>query len=130
MSMATTLRSWWTDRKAETEFNHLGSGERAAIARDVRLPEEMLSRIVEHGGTGRLELSQLLSELGMDEGEIAREHPGVMRDLEATCTGCDGRSRCHRNLERSTAAENFETYCPNAVTIEALLVQKAHRAGF
>ena len=95
--------------------------DRAAIARDLGLPDGRLEQIVEHGGPPPVELPRMLEALHLDPAQVARKHGGVMRDLEATCAGCDERAQCHRDLDRGIAAGGYKAYCPNAVTLDALL---------
>jgi hypothetical protein len=125
MGLAGTLRGWWSDRKAVREYGGLDRQDRVALARDTGLPEDTLERSVTNG-TGRpLKLPRLLDALGVNAAEVKREHPGVMRDLEATCSGCCEQSKCRRDLDAGRAAGSYEAYCPNAVTIDALLAEKA-----
>jgi hypothetical protein len=124
MSIAGALRSWWSDRRAENEYHALPDAERSAISRDLRVPEDVLERIVEHGGTP-LELPRMLEALDLDPAAVKRAHPGVMRDLEVTCAGCGEQAHCHRDLDSGTAPDLYDAYCPNAVTIDALLQENA-----
>jgi hypothetical protein len=127
MSIAGALRSWWSDRRAENEYHALPDAERSAIYRDLRVPEDVLDRVVEHGGTP-LELPRMLEALNLDPDAVKRKHSGVMRDLEVTCAGCGEQAHCHRDLDSGAAAEFYDAYCPNAVTMEALLQEKASGA--
>src|SRR4051794_32436860 len=103
MSVADTIRTWWSDLQAEHDFHTLPEAERSAIARDLRLSEDVLERIVDQGGGAPLLLPELLGALHLDRATLTREHPGVMRDLEVTCAGCGDKARCHRDLDRQIA---------------------------
>ena len=125
MSIAGALRSWWADRQAENEYHALRNSERADIARDLRLSESTLGRILEQGASRPLQLPRMLDALHVDLAEVRRGHPGVMRDLEATCAGCSEHAQCGRDLDRHIAAGGYQAYCPNAVTIDALIQEQA-----
>jgi Family of unknown function (DUF6455) len=69
-------------------------------------------------------LKKLLVALGADPKQLASQDPIAMRDLQRLCITCGAKRRCEHELATGTAAKNYERYCPNAYTIDALLNAK------
>jgi tRNA-dihydrouridine synthase A len=55
----------------------------------------------------------------------AREHldaaDGVMRDLQRTCACCNEKGQCERDLLRRPEDALWQSYCPNATTLDAVV---------
>ncbi len=69
-------------------------------------------------------LVKMLTALSVDPETLARSDPATMRDLQRLCTSCDQKGRCAHELAEGTAAEHFQSFCPNAFTLDALLKSK------
>ena len=57
----------------------------------------------------------MLKALGIDEADLARTEPLLLRDMERVCTLCRHKRQCDRELAAGTATEHYEGYCPNAL---------------
>lgn len=66
------------------------------------------------------ELPKLLKVLGVDEADLARTQPLVLRDMERVCALCHHKRQCDRDLAAGTSAEHYKEYCLNAPTIDDL----------
>ena len=117
MDLMTTIRRWRAKRKAGEDLAHFDANELQALARDVGLSPEQLTRFARPGGGE--ELSRLLRFGGLVPERIERTHPDVMRDMCIVCSGCKAVRRCRRDLDRGWAPV-VQRYCPNAETIKAL----------
>jgi hypothetical protein len=62
----------------------------------------------------------LLRALGIDEADLARSQPLVLRDMERVCAMCASKRKCDHDLAAGTSAGHYEEYCLNAPTIESL----------
>ncbi len=69
-------------------------------------------------------LVRMLTALSVDPEALAKSDPATMRDLQRLCMSCGQKGRCAHELAGGTAAEHFQSFCPNAFTIDALLKSK------
>lgn len=69
-------------------------------------------------------LKEMLPALGFDPKTLAETDPLVMRDLQRLCVRCRNKSECRHALDDLTASERYHEFCPNAVTLEALLKER------
>ena len=90
------------------------------IASDLRVSPGELDTLVQRGPHAADELPKLLKVLGIDEADLARTEPLVLRDMERVCAMCASKRQCDRDLAAGTSAEHYEGYCLNAPTIDSL----------
>jgi hypothetical protein len=90
------------------------------IASDLRISPGELDALVDQGPHAADELPKLLKALGIDEADLARTEPMVLRDMERVCALCHHKRQCDRELAAGTSAEHYQGYCPNAPTIHDL----------
>ena len=90
------------------------------IAGDLRVSPGVLDTLVRQGPHAADELPKMLKVLGIDEADLARTQPLVLRDMERVCALCANKRECDRDLAAGTAAEHYEGYCLNAPTIDSL----------
>jgi hypothetical protein len=112
--------NWLEHRREVHEMRELEPSEFTAIARELSITPEDLDTFVHNGPQAVDELPKLLKVLGIDETALARNRPPVLREMERVCAACQQKHRCSRDLRDGTIAENFERYCLNASTIDAL----------
>jgi len=62
----------------------------------------------------------MLRALGIDQADLARTEPLVLRDMERVCSLCNQKRQCGHELSAGTAAAHYEEYCANAHTIDGL----------
>lgn len=65
-------------------------------------------------------LSRLMRSLRLDPDSIAQANPNTMRDLQMACASCSERSRCEREHELGQAHARYQSFCPNAPTLDRL----------
>jgi hypothetical protein len=66
-----------------------------------------------------------MEHLKLDTADIARVEPPVIRDLQRVCTLCESKRRCMRDLAKRPSDPVWQDYCPNAMTLRALLAERA-----
>jgi uncharacterized protein YjiS (DUF1127 family) len=123
MGLMTTITHWRSGRKAGRELTSLDTDELGALARDVGLSPDQLTRLTARGS--REELSRLLDAVGLAAERIGRTHPDVMRDMSIVCSDCVSARRCRRDLDRGWAPV-VQRYCPNTETIKVLQAERCH----
>jgi hypothetical protein len=117
------LVQWWRNlRAARAGIDELASCGREAgnIARDVGLSTAELYTIAAKRPDAADQLKLRLEALHLDRGALQRSEPVVVRDLERTCTLCGEKRRCERDLARTPDDPVWQSYCPNAHTLQAL----------
>ena len=97
-----------------------GPDEVAQIARDLGVPADQMHELARKGPHTADLLGKMLVALHVDPDRLAHTDPAAMRDLQRLCTTCTDKSRCAQELANGTAAHNFEHFCPNAFTLDAL----------
>lgn len=121
MGVAAILEKWKVRRALANEFSSLDMAQREELARDVCVPDGVFERLYVAGDrTDELERLMGALSLSVEQSEIA--NPGaVTRDMSLVCSGCLMINRCRRELEAGSAKQNYNDYCPNALTLNALL---------
>ena len=66
--------------------------------------------------------STRLQLLGLDPGYVKVCCTTTYQDLERACASCKSRRLCARDLARGDVESGMRSYCPNAPTIDALVV--------
>jgi len=115
------LRRWQADR-ALMELETCAVQEVERMAHDVGVDGVTLRALAAFGPHAADLLPARLASLGLDPEEIAHSEPATSRDLERVCTLCDEKHRCAGDL---AAGAGVPTYCPNAETLRALLMEHA-----
>jgi uncharacterized protein YjiS (DUF1127 family) len=123
MNLMTTITHWRSSRKAGRELTSLDVDGLGALARDVGLSPDQLTRLTVRGAGSDEELARLLQAVGLVPERIGRTHPDVMRDMSIVCSGCAAARRCQRDLDRGWAPV-VQGYCPNSETIKALQAER------
>ena len=67
-----------------------------------------LETLVRQGPHAADELPKMLAALGIDQADLARTEPLVLRDMERVCSLCNHKRQCDRDLAAGTAAAHYE----------------------
>lgn len=125
MSVTEIWERWKSNRVLARELNSLNMGQREELARDVRVSKDVFERLCLTGGRGN-ELERLMDALSLNVDNIEFLRRGaVTRDMGRVCTECVMTRRCRRELDTGSAGGNYNEYCPNALTLDALLEEQA-----
>ena len=118
--LVDTFGNWLNHRRELSEIRQMDTTEFDRIASDLRVSPGVLDTLVRGGPHAADELPKMLKVLGIDEADLARTQPLVLRDMERVCSLCASKRQCDRDLAAGTAAEHYEGYCLNAPTIDSL----------
>ncbi len=115
-----TFADWLKHRRELDEIRRLDGTEFDRIAADLEVSPGDLAQIVRRGPHASEELPLLLKALGVDGAEIDRTEPLALRDMLRVCALCTHKIECDRDLVAGSAAEHYQSYCPNAPSIAEL----------
>jgi len=115
-----TFADWLKHRRELDEIRRLDGTEFDRIAADLEVSPGDLAQIVRRGPHASEELPLLLKALGVDGAEIDRTEPLALRDMLRVCALCTHKIECDRDLAAGSAAEHYQSYCPNAPSIAEL----------
>ncbi len=119
-SLINTFADWLRHRRELSEIRQMDTGDFNRIASDLRMSPNMLNMLVRQGPHAADELPKLLKSLGIDEADLARSEPLVLRDMERVCAMCASKRKCDHDLAAGTSAGHYAEYCLNAPTIDGL----------
>ena len=119
-ALINTFSDWLRLRQDLSEVRRMDTTEFDRIASDLRVSPGELDTLVRRGPHAADELPKLLKVLGINEADLARTEPLVLRDMERVCAMCASKKQCDRDLAAGTSAEHYEGYCLNAPTINSL----------
>ena len=119
-ALINTFSDWLRHRQDLSEVRRMDTTEFDRIASDLRVSPGELDTLVRRGPHAADELPKLLKALGINEADLARTEPLVLRDMERVCAMCASKKQCDRDLAAGTSAEHYEGYCLNAPTINSL----------
>jgi hypothetical protein len=118
--LVDTFGNWLNHRRELSEIRQMDTTDFDRIAGDLRVSPGELDILVRQGPHAADELPKMLEALGIDEADLSRTQPLVLRDMERVCAMCASKRQCDRDLAAGTAAEHYEGYCLNAPTIDSL----------
>ena len=111
---------WLKHRRELKEMRELDAANFDRIASELRMSSADLEALVRQGPHAADELPKMLTALGIDQEDLARSEPLVLRDMERVCSLCNHKRQCDRDLAAGTAAAHYQEYCGNADTIDGL----------
>jgi hypothetical protein len=123
-----TVADWINRFRRSTGRSALGecdSREVARIAADLGITAGELRGLAEAKPGSADLLKDMLRALGIDHKTLADTDPLVMRDLQRLCVICRNKGQCRHELDNLSAAEHYHQFCPNAVTLDALLEERS-----
>lgn len=102
-----------------SDLASLDDSEIREIAREMNLSAGELQQL-DRCGTQASLMPRRLSQEGVDPVVVQAEWPSVWRDLQRVCTLCGSKDVCRNELDLAPEAQDWQRYCPNVGTIEAL----------
>jgi len=114
---------WLKHRRELREMREMDAANFGRIASELRMSSADLEALVRRGPHAADELPKMLAALGIDQDNLARTEPLVLRDMERVCALCSHKRQCDRDLAAGTAAAHYDEYCANAPTIDGLGLQ-------
>jgi hypothetical protein len=111
---------WLKHRRELMEMREIDAANFGRIAGDLRMSSADLEALVRQGPHAADELPKMLAALAIDQDDLTRTEPLVLRDMERICALCGQKRRCDRDLAAGTSAAHYQEYCANAHTIDGL----------
>ena len=127
-SMLTRLGGKWQrklhNHRSMAELAGCPPAELHRIARDLGVGDtDLRSLICGHPGPSEL-MPQRLEQLGLDLAFVKNARTATYRDMERVCGSCRDWRRCARDLAKGDVQAGMGSYCLNAPTIDALIVDR------
>lgn len=122
--LQTFLANWRRRRRGHRELKQLSTQEFTLLARDIGVSDDILERLLSCEDRSE-QLEKMLAAVGLDPRVVRERHPEVLVDMTVACMQCIMLRACRRAHARGEAAERYHEFCPNAPTIESLLVSAA-----
>jgi len=120
----TTIGAIWQRCRdwanAESELESCGEEGVERMAHDAGISAPELRQLARHGSRPADLLLDRMAALHLDQDEVLRREPAVLRDLQRVCTLCDTRRQCTCDLARDPSDSVWKRYCPNVQTLMAL----------
>jgi len=120
------FRAWWRRR---SELEAMDRGELEHIAGDLGMTAAELKDLAARGPHAADQLRERMRIMGIAGADVAQVTHGLMRDLERTCTYCQEKGRCGRDLAGHPGDRAWEGYCPNAIALTAVKTATHHALG-
>lgn len=117
------LRTWWRRR---TELDRMDRDELARLAEDVGVTAAELRDLEARGPHASDLLYERMHALGLGKADVDALAPGVLRDLERTCSQCLDKGVCQRDLAIRPDDPAWAGYCPNAEALTCVKIAKEH----
>ena len=114
-------RAWW---RKHNELASLPRDELHRMAADFGMGTRDLEELVAKGPQAADLLHQRLDALGLSRADVQRIAFSLMRDLERTCACCSDKAECKKDLAAKPDDPAWKQYCPNAVSLEAIMKAK------
>ena len=111
---------WLKHHRELDEIRRIDGVEFDRIAADLGIAPGELDQLVRCDPHASEELPLLLKALGIDEAKLDRTEPLALRDMLRVCALCTHKIECDRDLAAGSAAEHYQSYCPNAPSIAEL----------
>ena len=111
---------WLKHRRELREMREMDAANFSQIAGELRMSSAELEALVRQGPRAADELPKMLAALGVNQQDLERTEPHVLRDMERVCALCSHKRQCDRDLAAGTAAAHYTEYCGNTDTIEGL----------
>jgi hypothetical protein len=129
-SLIDAVVQWWRKLDRAQAYGRESSIPRGddmgQLAFDLQAAAEFRA-LVSQGPDEAYLLPRRMAVLGLSPDEIARLEPCVFCELQWRCTLCEEQGRCAGDLADDFADpvwqdwhDEWDTYCPNAVTLRAL----------
>jgi hypothetical protein len=125
-ALLTRVRDWW---RRQGELSGLDDKELGRVAAELGMSTSVLEDLVERGPEAAHNLYERLRALGLSKADVDAAAHGVMHDLQRTCTCCNEKRMCEKDLAERPDDPVWKNYCPNAVTLEALAELKARASA-
>ena len=105
--MIDMFGDWLKHRRDLREMHQMDAANFRQIAGELRMSSADLEALVRRGPHAADELPKMLAALGVDQDDLARSEPLVLRDMERVCSLCNQKRRCDRDLAAGTSGRTL-----------------------
>ncbi|MCC2609322.1 DUF6455 family protein [Neorhizobium sp. Rsf11] len=84
------------------------------LAHDNAMSRDEFISLIRRGPHAADEMASLMRLLNIDPEEVKLAEPLEFRDMHITCSKCQEKARCRRELADGAAVADFADYCANA----------------
>jgi|SRR5581483_1577465 hypothetical protein len=117
------IRRALESRRSVAELRAAPTGELRQIAQDMGLSEAALLALGGQPDHAEL-MPQRLEQLGLDPSYVKVAETAAYRDMERVCASCKAWRQCARDMAHGDVETGMHSYCLNAPTIDALMVER------
>ena len=125
-ALLTRVRDWW---RRHDELSGVDPKELGRVAADLGMSTNALKDLAARGPDAANLLYERMHALGISRADVDSAANGLMRDLQRTCTCCNEKGICEKDLEEGPTDPVWKRYCPNAITLDSLARLKVHLPG-
>jgi hypothetical protein len=111
------VQDWW---RTSGELGAMDRQELDRIAHDLGMTSDDLTDLAARGPDAANLLFERMRALGISKNDVDHAAQGLMRDLERTCSCCTVKGGCERDLADRPEDPRWQSYCPNAATLQSL----------
>lgn len=111
------VRAWW---QRYDELKDMDRGELDRIAADLGMTARDLQDLAARGPDAAALLYRRMAALGLSRSDVERAALGLVRDLERTCSCCNHKGVCEKDLAIRPEDAAWESYCPNAISLDSV----------
>jgi hypothetical protein len=112
--LLTRLADWWS---ARSELSAMPPEDVHRIAHDIGIGADDLRALAARGPGAADLLYERMAVMGLSRADVDRLAPGLMRDLETTCSCCCHKEQCGKELAVEPEAPGWMTYCANMTAL-------------
>ena len=123
-AVAQWVRKHRSAANLRDELAECAPADVARMACEIGISPRELDLVARRGPGAADLLQKLLVALHVDPETPALKDPAVMHDLQRLCITCSHKKQCQHDLAVGTAAQEYQKYCPNAFTLEAILKER------
>ncbi|QLF71384.1 hypothetical protein FE840_011350 [Peteryoungia desertarenae] len=120
----STILGWfareWEAKSQSDLMKALDQQELEQIAEDCGISRGQLLAFIEAGPHGADEMPRMMRALNIDPIEVEFRMLRLYRDMQLTCITCGAKAQCRKDLAEGHAATEFQHYCGNIDTLNAL----------
>ncbi len=119
------IRRYWQSERERAELAQCAPEDLERMAQDVGVDGVTLRALAARGPDAAHLLAVRMATLRLDPQQVAYREPATNCDLQRVCAFCREKRRCAADLDAGRGGA--PTYCPNAATLLALLME--HHSG-
>jgi hypothetical protein len=130
-NVASQFVRWWQGwrarRRTTSELGCCAREDVERMAHDVGVDRAELCILAGKWPESAELLTRRMDQLALDPANSRDVEPQVVRDLQRVCSLCASKRKCRHDLASHPSDARWRDYCPNVVTLDALMAARATR---